>query len=375
MSQTTLAYLQAQNQRYMLELAEWASIESCTDDREGLQTFAEVFSTRARLLGMDADQIGPGGARIWARWQVGEGTPILLVGHGDTVYPRGTLERQPVAQRDGKLYGPGTYDMKGGLLLICAAIEALQATGRKPRRPIWVLMTDDEEIGSPGSRPYIEDLARQAGCALILEPATTSGALKTARKGVAVYELDIVGRASHAGGAPHEGRSALTELAHQILWLAGLNDPASGTTVNVGIAHGGTAANVVPASAKARIDVRVRTPAEAERIARLMAERTAVTRDVAVRYTGGLRNPPMQRTEAIAALFGHAKLCAADLDMEVQEASVGGGSDGNFIAALGVPTLDGLGVAGDGAHALHEHILVDEFPRRAALLARLIETL
>ncbi len=375
MPQTILEYLQAQNPRYMLELAEWASIESCTDDREGLQTFAEVFATRARRLGLEVQHVGPGGARIHARWQVGNEAPILLIGHGDTVYPRGTIERQPVDQRDGKLYGPGVYDMKGGLLLMCAAIEVLKALGRTPRRPVWLIMTDDEEIGSPVSRPSIEELARPAHCALVLEPATPSGALKTARKGVASYELEVTGRASHAGGAPHEGRSALTELAHQLLWLASLNDSTTGTTVNVGIAEGGTAPNVVPAAARASIDVRVRTADEAERIHGLMMNRTAVTRDVLVRYQGGLRNPPMQRTAEIAALFGQAQICARDLGFEVKEASVGGGSDGNFTAALGVPTLDGLGVVGDGAHALHEHIVVDEFPRRAALLARLLETI
>ena len=375
MPDALLDYLQNHTNDYMLELASWTSVESWTDDREGLQTFAALLGARLHNLGLDVEQIGPGGARQLARWRVGEGAPVLLIGHGDTVYPRGTLAAQPVVERDGRLYGPGVFDMKGGLLAMCVAIEALQALGRRPRRPIWLLITDDEEVGSPTSRPYIEEVARQCGTVLVLEPATPMGALKTARKGVAVFSLEVTGRAAHAGVAPHEGRSALVELAHQILWLQSLQNPATGTTVNVGLAEGGTAFNVVPAAAKAGIDVRVTSAREAERISSLLAERSAVTPDVEIRYSGGLRNPPMERTAAIAELFERARTCARELGFEVEEAATGGGSDGNFTAALGIPTLDGLGPLGDGAHATHEHIVIAEFPRRAALLARLIETL
>lgn len=375
MPQDILDYLQTQNHNYMQELAWWAGVESFTGDREGLQEIARLFAARLRGLGFDVETVGPGGARQLGRWQVGAGAPILLLGHADTVYPRGTLAIQPVVERDGKLFGPGVYDMKGGLLLMCAAIEALQALGRAPRRPVWILQTDDEEIGSPASRPFIEQVACETGTVLVLEPATPGGALKTARKGVARFDLHITGRASHAGGAPHEGRSALVELAHQMLWLHGLNNPQTGTTVNVGLAGGGTAFNVVPAQATATIDVRVRSIGEAQHITQLLHGRAAVTPDVMVQYSGGLRNPPMERTAEIAELFRHARACAQELGFDVEESSVGGASDGNYTAALGVPTLDGLGPLGDGAHATHEHILVDEFPRRAALLARLIETL
>ena len=375
MPQRILHYLQDQNDRYMVELASWASIESCTGDQIGLQAFAELVATRLRGLGLEVEQLGPGATRLWARWPTGDGPPVLLIGHADTVYPRGTLACQPVTQRDGKLYGPGVFDMKGGLLAMCVAIEALQALGRTPRRPISLLVTDDEEIGSPVSRDYIEQLARDAATVLVLEPATPAGALKTARKGVAGFVLEITGRAAHAGVAPHEGRSALVEMAHQILWLQSLNDPATGTTVNVGVVEGGTASNVIPAQARAEIDVRVTSAHEAERIGRLLAQRAAATPEVTVSYRGGLRNPPMERTPAIVALFRQAQACAHELGFHVDEASTGGGSDGNFTASLGVPTLDGLGPVGDGAHATHEHIVVAEFPRRAALLARLIETL
>ena len=359
----------------MHELAGWAGVESCTGDLAGLQAFTEVIAARLQGLDLTVEPIGPGHTRLWARWQVGEGKPILLVGHADTVYPRGTLVSQPVIRREGKLFGPGVFDMKGGLLAMCVAIEALRALGRTPRRPVWLVITDDEEIGSPASRPYIEQLARDAGMVLVLEPATPAGALKTARKGVGMFELEITGRAAHAGVAPHEGRSALIELAHQILWLQSLNDSQSGTTVTVGVASGGTATNVVPATAHARIDLRVRSAREADLLTRTLLDRAAVTPDVTVKYTGEVRNPPMERTAAIAALFQHARACAQELGFDVDEASTGGGSDGNFTAALGIPTLDGLGPVGDGAHATHEHIVVEEFPRRAALLARLIETL
>ena len=375
MPQSILQHIEHHAERYLVELERWASLESYTGDREGLMLFVEQLAERLRGLGLDVQELGPGGARLLARWECCAGKPLMLVGHADTVYPRGTIASQPVTRRDGRLFGPGVFDMKGGLLAMCAAIETLQALGRTPRRPISLVITDDEEIGSPVSRPYIEQVARDAHTVLVLEPATPAGALKTARKGVGMFDLEITGRAAHAGVAPHEGRSALVELAHQILWLQTLNDPVGGTTVSVGQAQSGTATNVIPALAMAQIDVRVRSADEAERVARLLSERDAVTPDVVVRYSGGLRNPPMERTPAIAALFAHAQSCARELGFEVEEAATGGGSDGNFTAALGIPTLDGLGPVGDGAHAPHEHIVLNEFPRRVALLARLMETI
>lgn len=375
MPHTVLGYLQHHTPRYIEELTGWAAIESPTGDQAGLTEFTGRVRARLEGLGLLVEPLGSGGARLLARQTTGEGAPLLLLGHADTVYPRGTLATQPLVERDGRLYGPGVFDMKGGLLAMCAAIETLQALGRAPRRPLLVLVTDDEEIGSPASRPLIEQVARDAAAVLVLEPATPSGALKTARKGTGMFTLEITGRAAHAGVAPEQGRSALVELAHQILWLQSLNDPETGTTVNVGQAQGGSATNVIPARASALIDVRVRTAAEGERLAAIMAERTAVTPDVTVSYRGGIRNPPMERTPAIAALFEHARDCANQLGFDLEEAATGGGSDGNFTASLGIPTLDGLGMCGDGAHATHEHIIIDEFPRRAALLARLIETL
>lgn len=370
MHESLLAYLE--DVAWVDHLREWAAIESCSDDPDGLARMRESLCARFARLGAAIEPVGA--THLLARWP-GQGRPILILGHFDTVYPRGTLATQPIALRDGRLYGPGVVDMKGGLLMGCVAIEALQAQGRCPARPVWFLCTSDEEIGSPDSRPYIESLAREAAVALVLEAAGNGGALKTARKGVGLYELRITGRAAHAGVAPEQGRSALLELAHQIIWLHALNDPAQGTTVNVCTARGGTAANVIPAAARAEVNVRVRTLAEAERIARELEQRAAVIEDVEIRFIGGLNRPPMERSAAIGRLFAHARGLARELGFELAETETGGGSDGNFTAALGVPTLDGLGPVGGGAHARHEHVNLDSFAPRTALLARLLETL
>ena len=354
------------------ELASWARIESCSDDAAGLAAFKGVLRERFGGLGAEIEDLGA--THFVARWP-GTGQPILVLGHYDTVYPRGTLERQPVEQRGPKLYGPGVVDMKGGLLIGCVALEALRALGRQPARPVWFLCTSDEEVGSPDSRQYIEALARESAYSLVLEGAGNGGALKTARKGVGLYALGVTGRAAHAGVAPEQGRSALLELAHQIIWLHELNDAELGTTVNVCVASGGTAANVIPAAARADVNVRVRTMVEAERIAQALASRATIDPDVTLRWSGGINRPPMERSAAIGALFGQAQALAAELGFALDETATGGGSDGNFTAALGVPTLDGLGPIGGGAHALYEHVLIESFVPRTALFARLLETL
>lgn len=356
---------------FAAELAAWAAIESCSDDPAGLAEFAGVLAARLRDNGAAVEPVGA--THLLARWP-GAGKPILLLGHFDTVYPRGTLARQPVVQRGDKLFGPGVVDMKGGLLIGCVAIAALRALDRSPRRPVWFLCTSDEEIGSPTSREHIERLARAAEVALVLEGAGNGGALKTARKGVGLYELQVTGRAAHAGVAPEQGRNALLELAHQIIWLQSLNDPETGTTVNVCTARGGVTANVIPAEARAEVNVRVRTVAEAERLARALATRQPIGEDLTISFVGGLNRPPMERSEQIGQLFAHAQRLAQELGFAIDEAATGGGSDGNFTAAVGIPTLDGLGPIGGGAHALHEHVNLDSFVPRAALLARLLET-
>jgi glutamate carboxypeptidase len=370
MQDDLIAYLK--DVPFATELAAWAQIESCSDDPDGLAEFAALLRTRFSQIGAEVEPVGA--THLVARWP-GVGQPILLLGHFDTVYPRGTLERQPVVLRGQQLYGPGVVDMKGGLLIGCAAIEALRALDRLGPRPVWFLCTSDEELGSPTSRIYIEEMARQSAAALVLEAAGNGGALKTARKGVGLYDLAITGRAAHAGVAPEQGRNALLELAHQIIWLQSLNDPETGTTVNVCTASGGVTTNVIPADARAEVNVRVRTIAEAERLQQALASRRSVDPDVTIRFRGGLNRPPMERSPQVVQLFTHAQQLARELGFDVDEIATGGGSDGNFTAALGIPTLDGLGPLGGGAHALHEHVNLDSFVPRTALLARMLETL
>lgn len=300
---------------------------------------------------------------------------LLVIGHLDTVWPVGTLERIPFrVTSDGKAHGPGIFDMKAGVAIVIQAIRALSSFSRRPRRRLHLLLTCDEEIGSRSSRGLIEQAARQAAAALVLEPPITGGIVKTARKGIGVFTVRALGRAAHAGLDPAKGVNAIVELAHQTLRLAEMNDYAAGTTVSVGVIKGGTTSNVVPAEATARVDVRYWKENEGSRIESTIRSLKPVNPEAKLEITGGLNRPPMERTQANANLFEHARTLAGELGFELADGSVGGGSDGNFTSALGVATLDGLGVDGAGAHAEHEHIIVDDIPRRAALLARLIET-
>jgi glutamate carboxypeptidase len=262
--------------------------------------------------------------------------------------------------------------MKGGIVVLYFALRALRARGLRPRRRLEVLFTSDEEVGSPTSRKLIEETARGAAVAFVLESPLPGGTLKTARKGTGDYFVRVGGRAAHAGVEPQKGISATHELAHQIIALHGLNDYVAGTTVNVGVVHGGTRPNVVAASAEAHVDVRVQTLAEAERIDAAIRGLTARLPGAVLEIDGGLNRPPMERSTAMGALFGSAQQIAAAMGVEIGEGSTGGGSDGNFTAALGVPTLDGLGPEGEGAHAAHEHVLTESFPRRAALVSGLL---
>lgn len=310
----------------------------------------------------------PGGAT--------EAGQITILCHLDTVWALGELARQPLRTEGNRMYGPGIYDMKGGTLLALYALKALAAEGLAARRRIVVLLTSEEEIGSPTSRAVIEDEARRSTYVLCLEaPMAPHGALKTARKGVGRFNMTIGGRAAHAGVDPTKGISAVTELAHQILALNALNDHAVGTTVNVGVVSGGTRANVVPAEATAEIDLRVATLAEGERVIPAILHLPPTLPGATVTITGGLNRPPMERTAALGALFEQARALGATFGHEVTETSTGGGSDGQFAAALGIPTLDGLGIVGDGAHAITEHILVDTIAPRGALLTALLHTL
>jgi glutamate carboxypeptidase len=297
--------------------------------------------------------------------------PVMLLGHVDTVWPRGTLERRPFRVEGGRAYGPGVFDMKSGVALMVAALEAIGELDLQQPHPLKILLSCDEESGSSTSRDLIETEA--AGCAavLVMEPPLPGGRAKTARKGVARYELIARGVSAHAGLEPEKGTSAIVEIAQQVLALAALSD-LDGVNVNVGVIRGGTFANVVAAEARVEIDVRFRTMAQGSRVADRIASLEPILKGARLEVTGGVDRPPLERTPAVESLYSQARSIAAELGFELGEGSAGGGSDGNFTAALGIPTLDGLGVDGDGAHAEHEHILIADLPRRAALLTALL---
>jgi glutamate carboxypeptidase len=303
--------------------------------------------------------------------RVGDGPqPIVVLCHHDTVWPEGTLARLPYRIDGDRVTGPGSYDMKAGIVEAAFALEHA-----RPKRPVVVLSTSDEEIGSASSRALIEETARQAVAVLVLEPAASGGALKTARKGTADFVLEVDGRAAHAGTEPEKGISAIEELAHQVLALKLLADPVTGTTINVGVVRGGTRPNVVAAQARAEIDVRFTRASEAERIVTAIQGLRPKLEGARLRVSGGIDRPPMERKPGVVRLAQLAQRLAADVGFTLSESSVGGASDGNFTAAMGVPTLDGLGPDGGGAHADSEHLLVDSWLQRTQLLRLLIEAL
>lgn len=301
---------------------------------------------------------------------------ILGLGHSDTVWPIGTLATMPFRRADGRLWGPGVLDMKAGLAFFLYGIRALCELDVPVRRQLSLLVVSDEEVGSVTSRPLTEMEAKRSDCVLVLEPGTgLAGKLKTSRKGIGNYRIRIEGRASHAGVDFEKGASAIVEAAYQVAKCAALTDLRRGATVNPGVIHGGTRSNVVAAEAEVDIDVRVVRVSDAVRLDKRMRALRPVDKRCRLEVTGGLNRPPMERTRAIASLFQKAQAIGADLGLALEESSTGGGSDGNFTAALGIPTLDGLGAVGEGAHAANESILIEPIARRTALLAALLSAL
>jgi len=295
---------------------------------------------------------------------------ILLLGHLDTVWPLGTLQSMPCRVREGRLWGPGTLDMKAGVAMAATAIELLIEADLL-RREIILLLNGDEEIGSPASRPITEDLARQCSAVYVLEPAQGL-AYKTARKGIGDWHIVVNGVAAHAGVDFEKGANALRELARIIETVSGWTDLKRGLTVSVGVAAGGTKSNVVPAHAQADIDVRIPRLADGPRIARKFAALGPTDPRCTLVVTGQINRPPMERSRGTVRLFRRAQALAGELGFELNEASTGGGSDGNFTAALGIPTLDGMGAVGEGAHARHESVLIEHLAPRTALLAGML---
>jgi glutamate carboxypeptidase len=314
-------------------------------------------------------------AEIW----LGHGRPegqIMILGHLDTVYPLGTLAAMPFRVRGGRAFGPGTFDMKAGLVLALAAVDALRILRLRPKKRLVFFWNSDEEIGSYASRAAIEREARRSDAVLVLEPAAgREGNLKTARKGVGTAELIITGRASHAGLDPGAGVNAVHELAEQIVRLEHVNNPKRGIALQATVIEGGTVSNVVPHHARAEVDIRYTHVADAPKIERQLRSLRPILPGARLEVRGGINRPPLERTPAVMRLFRHAKELMGEMGLSLGEAWVGGGSDGNFTAALGVPTLDGLGAIGNGAHSSVEHVIIRSLPERAALLAGLLATL
>jgi len=372
-----LRYFEKQRPKIVKTIRQLVEIESPSDVKQSVDRLSTVLASRFAELG--------GRVRVHLAEKFGnhlqvdfkgrgprDDKPVLLLGHMDTVYPIGTISKMPCRVIKDRLHGPGVLDMKSGIALALHSIQAmLKWNAGKLPRPVTILLVSDEEVGSTSSRALTEELARKSAGVLVLEPAQGL-AVKTARKGICEYELKVTGKAAHAGLDFEKGQSAIVELAKQIWQISQLTDMKRGTTVNVGKVSGGTRSNVVPAEATAVIDVRVSRMGDALEIDGRLRSLKLFNRNCHISISGGLNRPPMERSAAVAALYDKATAVADELGWKLEEAAVGGGSDGNFTAALGIPTLDGLGGVGEGAHAEHESVIISELPKRAALLAGLI---
>jgi glutamate carboxypeptidase len=376
-----LSYFEAEQDALVRTIRELVEIESPSDDKPALDRMGRFLADRFEAFGgrpriHHADENGnsvqidfPAGDRGSANTK-----PVLLLGHFDTVYPLGTLAGMPCHVADGRLHGPGVLDMKSGVGLMLFAIEALQSWHSGLPRPVTVFLVSDEEIGSHSSRKITEALARESAAVLVLEPAGPRGAVKTARKGVGEYKLRAHGVAAHAGLDPGKGHSAILELARQIAVVSKLNNLKQGISVNPGVIRGGTRTNVIAAEASAEFDVRITHVKQAAGLERKFRSLKPVDKRCKLTVEGGINRLPMERTAGVAALYKKAQAIAKNIGWKLEEAAVGGGSDGNFTAGIGIPTLDGMGGDGAGAHAVHEHIVIAELPRRALLLAGMMES-
>ena len=354
-------------------LRQLVEMESPSNEKEAVDRVGAILAEASRNLGASVT-VHPQkerGDHIVAKWGDGEGG-ILLMGHMDTVFPLGTLATMPFYEQDSKIYGPGVQDMKGGLVIGLTAIQALVEADSMHLRPITFLFTSDEEVGSQTSRQLIEELAAEAVLVLVLEPALADGSLKTWRKGVGDFQLRITGRAAHAGGNHVDGRNALEEMAHQILAIQQMTDYEKGTTLNVGVAHGGTAPNVVPDFAEIEIDLRLMESDGFARIHQRLLKLEPCLPETSLELSGGLNRPPMPFDKLMQETFAKAQQIAARVGMELKAGGSGGGSDANFVSPLGVPVLDGLGVIGDDLHSSREFIHKSSLIDRSELLTHLL---
>ncbi|HSU07339.1 MAG TPA: M20 family metallopeptidase [Acetobacteraceae bacterium] len=361
----------------LAELAGWVKLETPTTDPAAVNRLMDRAAAELAQAGAALTRI-PGrdgfGDNLIARTS-GAGRPILIAGHLDTVWSHGTLDDMPFRVNGEKAHGPGIYDMKAGSFLALHAVRSILRQNVRTRRPIVLLLTPDEEVGSPTSRDLIEREAKGADFVLIPEPAGAGGACVTARKGVGRFVLRIEGRGAHAGGNFQDGASAVVELAHQIQAIHRLVDIERGVTLNAAPVWGGTRPNVIPPEAGCEIDLRVNSIEDGVLMEAALLGLTACTPGCMLRVEGGMNRPPFAENPGIAALYEKARAIAGVVGMKLPKQHRGGGSDGNFTAAMGIPTLDGLGCPGAGAHARHEHIVWRDLAPRAALMAGLLETL
>lgn len=350
-----------------------AALESPSTDKAAVDICGAFVAEQLRSIGAQVQlvpQISTGNHLI-ADWgsAIENDLPFLSLLHLDTVWPLGTLGAMPIREVDGKLYGPGIYDMKSSTAMTLVALKIIREAGLNLRHRVRMLFTSDEEIGSETSRALIEAEAKKSTLVLVLEPAMAGGQLKTFRKGVGTFKITARGLAAHAGVDHQKGINAIEELAHQVIQLQKMTDYSLGTTLNVGTIHGGSASNVVPEQAEMEVDFRVSKMSEGERVTSMIEALKPVLDGTRLEISGGLNRPPMERTPTMIATFEQAKRLGASIGLNLEEGSTGGGSDGNFTAALGIPTLDGIGAIGDGAHAAHEHVIIDSLVDRIALLA------
>jgi len=380
--QGRLRYFEERRDQTVETIRKLVEMESPSDNKQAVDRIATLLAHRFEALGGqpklhrstdfgDSLQIDFGGKVSGQEAQ----KPVLLLGHYDTVYPLGTLANMPCKIESGRLLGPGVLDMKSGIALMLYALEALQGWSGGLPRPVTVFLVSDEEVGSRSSRKITEALAKKSAGVLVLEPAAgLRGGVKTARKGVGEYALRVKGVAAHAGLDPGKGHSAILELARQIAVIAKFNDLRQGLSVNPGVIAGGTRTNVIAAEASAEIDVRIKSAKQASAIDRKFRSLKPFDKHCKLEITGAVNRLPMERTAGVATLYKKAQGIASHLGWKLEEAAVGGGSDGNFTAGMGIPTLDGMGGVGEGAHAVHEFIVISELPRRALLLAGMIES-
>ena len=371
----TLEYFQGRQQSFLSSIREIVEIESPSHNAGAIRSVTDWIEKQVAQIPLDLkiekiEAVGFGEHLVVRAFPADE-KAVLILGHTDTVHPIGTKEKNPTRIEGDKFYGCGIFDMKANIVLVLEVLRYIAETGQKPTRPINFLLSCDEEVGSKTGRPIVENEAKNAEICLVLEPSF-EGKVKTGRKGTGMFTLRAHGVPAHAGLEPEKGASAILELSRQIEKIHTFNNSSDGTTANACTIKGGTTSNVIPEWAESEIDVRFTSIKEAKRIANEFAGLKSFDNRVSLELLGGINRPPMERTEAVVALYEKARDLATSFDYEVGETQVGGASDGNFVAALGVPVLDGLGIAGAGAHTLHEHILVSDIAKRATLATLLV---